>query len=82
MIINDIIEKIRKFQTSNYKDRIKKIIIGRLDWEDVRNRISPVDIYCKSSGGLEILGFEVTVSKRDRYIRVIPENLKYITRRK
>lgn len=73
--------KVRIFQEKNM-ERPKKVILGRKTFSKIMEESYHCLPYRVTGASLnkknEILGLEVTISKRDYYIRVLPEKMKYI----
>ncbi len=78
-VLKAIIWKIYEFEKKSWGDKPKRIILG---WEDYKDFITSQDCTIfqrpvKNEEGEYIMGMKVTKSKRPRFIRILPEKMKY-----
>lgn len=74
MIKNEIIRRIHEFTRLNYDIKIKKLILGWQDWDDLMQESESILNYVNpTSNEKTFAGIPVTVSKRKRWIWLIKD---------
>lgn len=71
--------KIKEF-VENHSDEPKRLILGRNTYYGLINLMAPYAIYptnlrCGRYG--QFHGLEISLSKRENYVRVLPQKMKY-----